>query len=193
LPSTGPGRPAPVDRAMPVPAVPFPEFFADSPDDRLRALRPRQIASITGVPPPGSGATSALTLRSAGLRRSLEVLADPGTDDVPKLEVVARVLRDHQLLLVLDDFAPRTADRPCPRHVRALLATARFCIFMHPGPRGPVSAFVRRAVSRRFACPRSSSWPDCDRTHKDDAHARGCRLGLSRRQGAPRGVDRMML
>ena len=36
--------------------------------------------------------------------RYLEVLADPGTDDVPKLAVVARLLRDHRLLVVLDDF-----------------------------------------------------------------------------------------
>ena len=41
---------------------------------------------------------------SAGLRRHLDVLADPGTDDIPKLTAVARVLRDHRLLLLLDDF-----------------------------------------------------------------------------------------
>ena len=41
---------------------------------------------------------------SADLRRYLEVLADPELDDVPKLAVIARMLRDHQLLVVLDDF-----------------------------------------------------------------------------------------
>ena len=41
---------------------------------------------------------------SPDLSRYLEVLAHPEIDDVPKLAVIARVLRDHRLLLVLDDF-----------------------------------------------------------------------------------------
>jgi hypothetical protein len=41
---------------------------------------------------------------SPGLRRQLAALADAGADDVPKLAVIARVLRDHRLLVVLDDF-----------------------------------------------------------------------------------------
>jgi tetratricopeptide (TPR) repeat protein len=41
---------------------------------------------------------------SADLSRYLEVLSDPAIDDVPKLAVIVRILRDHRLLLVLDDF-----------------------------------------------------------------------------------------
>jgi hypothetical protein len=35
------------------------------------------------------------------------VLARPRIEDVPKIAVIARILRDHRLLLVLDDFEQR--------------------------------------------------------------------------------------
>ena len=41
---------------------------------------------------------------SPALSRYLDLLADPQVDDIPKLAVIARILRDHQLMLVLDDF-----------------------------------------------------------------------------------------
>ena len=42
--------------------------------------------------------------QAASLREALDLLADPGSDDGPKLAAVAGLLADSRLLVVFDDF-----------------------------------------------------------------------------------------